>query len=59
MGLISLVVVLLVLALLIYGIQRYAPGDPTLKNAACFVVVIVAAVAILAAFGLLPAGALR
>lgn len=50
MGLVSLVVVLLVLAMLVWAVQRYFPGDQTLKNLACFVLVVIAGLLILAAF---------
>lgn len=57
MGLIELVVVILVLAVLVWAIQTYLPGDATLKNLACFIIVVIAVLYVLSAF--VPALRLR
>lgn len=48
-GLIELVVILLVLAVLVWAIQQYLPGEQNLKNIACFVVVVIAVLYVLSA----------
>ena len=50
MDLISLVVVILVLAVLIWAIREFLPGDATLKNLACFIIVVIAVLYVLTAF---------
>jgi hypothetical protein len=59
MNLLALLIVLVVLALLIYGVQRYLPGDRAIKGVICLVLVAVACVALLSFAGVLPALRLR
>lgn len=45
--------VLLVVAVLIWAIQRYLPFDATLKNIACFVIVVLGLIIVLHRSGVL------
>ncbi len=54
MSILILLVILIVLALAIYGVRVYLPGDAALKGVICFGLIAVACVAILAWAGILP-----
>lgn len=64
MSLLALIVILVVLALAIWGVQKYMPQpspapDGTafpLKNIICLLLVLCACLALLAAFGIIPGG---
>lgn len=59
MPLLTLVVVLLVLAVLVWAIQTYLPGDQVLKNLACLVLIVIGLLYVLSAFLGGPMPALR
>lgn len=59
MGLIQLVVLLIVLGVALWAINAYVPMEGTIKNLVNLVVILVALLLVLAAFGLLPFPALR
>ena len=50
----SLILVLVVLGFIVYLINAYAPIDPSFKRIITFVVLFVAVLWVLQAFGLLP-----
>lgn len=45
--LIFALIVLLVCAVLIWAVQSFLPGDPTLKGVACFVIVVIGVLVVL------------
>ena len=54
MSLISLIVVLVVIGLIMYGVNHYLPLDPGIKKIINIVVIIVVCIWLLALFGVLP-----
>lgn len=56
---VTLIVVLIVVLLVAWAVQAYAPGDQPLKNLICLAVVLLAVLYILGAAGLIPLGNLR
>jgi hypothetical protein len=59
MGLVQLVVLLIVLGVALYAVNAYLPMERTIKNIVNLVVILVALLLVLSAFGLLPMPVLR
>jgi small-conductance mechanosensitive channel len=59
MGLVQLVVLLIVIGVGLYALNRYVPMEGTIRNLVNLVVILVALLLVLGAFGLLPMPALR
>lgn len=59
MSIVQLVVVLIVLGVGLYAVNRFVPMEGTIKNLVNLVVILVSLLIVLAAFGLLPMPALR
>lgn len=59
MGLIQLVVLLAVLGVGLYAVNRYVPLEDTIRRLINVVVILVALLLVLSAFGLLPGPVLR
>jgi hypothetical protein len=56
MTLLTIVIVLVVISLSVYAVQSFLPGPPAVKNIICGVLVLIAILWLLGAFGLLPFG---
>jgi small-conductance mechanosensitive channel len=59
MGLVQLVVLLIVIGVGLYALNRYVPMEGTIRNLVNLVVILVALLLVLGAFGLAPMPALR
>lgn len=59
MALVQLVVLLIVLGVALWAINRYLPMEATIKNILNLIVILIALLLVLSAFGLLPMPALR
>lgn len=54
MSLISLVVILIVVGVLLWAVNRYIPLDPTIRKIINVVVIVAVCIYLLSLFGLLP-----
>ena len=54
MGLLQVVILLIVVGVLLWLVQRYIPMDPVIKRIITIVVIVVVVIWLLSLFGLLP-----